>query len=81
MAAICQLKFKKNRRALFQSVKRCDVGFDVYEGHQTSMKFYRQLEEGEIKTLIENPYNNGNPIYLLFHSTHLFKNFYNNFQH
>ena len=33
-----------------------------------------------MKTFIENPYNNGKPIFLLFDSTHLFKNFYNNFR-
>ena len=85
MHPIVSLNSEKLKELYFKVLKGVsEVGFDVcatlVDGHQTNMKFYRQLGVGEMKTFIENPYNNGMPIFLLFDSTHLFKNFYNNFR-
>ena len=60
-----------------------EVGFEVcatlVDGHRTNMKFYREISGGEMKISVSNPYNNDEPNFLLFDTTHLFKNFYTNF--
>jgi len=62
-----------------------DVGFFVVaiscDNHVVNRHFFKKrLCGGEIKTKITNPFDSTKPIYLLFDSTHNFKNIYNNFQ-
>ncbi len=44
----------------------------IVDGHKTNTKFYSELGEGgELKISIKNPYNNDEPIFLLYDSVHI----------
>jgi len=55
------------------------LGYDVVatllDGHSANVKFYnKELNEGEIKPYITHPLDEKKNIFLLFDSTHVFKN-------
>ena len=65
-------------------VGNTELGFDITvamnDGHSSNMKFFKKkVSDGFLKTWVPNPLSPGKRISLLFDTTHLFKNVYNNF--
>ncbi len=60
------------------------IGFHIIvvgsDGHKTNVKFFTQLSGGDLRIRIPNPLDNSLPVFLLFDSVHLMKNFFNNFK-
>ena len=61
------------------------VGFNVVavcaDNHPVNCSFFKQkLCNGELKPYVNHPVDNTRPLFILFDSTHNFKNLYNNFQ-
>ena len=71
-----------------------NIGFDVQvtmnDGHASNVKFFEKLIGKSLNVALTesrscgiytlNPYDNSKKIFLAFDPTHIFKNFYNNFQ-
>lgn len=52
----------------------------ILDGHPTNAKFYLHLCGGIFKTNIPHPLRPKDPLFLLFDTVHLMKNFLNNFR-
>ena len=69
-------------RNVFQALH--NIGFRTIvvglDGHKTNVKFFTQLSGGDLRIRIQNPFDNSLPVFLLFDSVHLMKNFFNNFK-
>ena len=61
----------------------CPIGFDIVativDGYSANRKFYElELCNGNLTPWIEHPFKEGDQMFLLFDSVHVFKNVYNN---
>lgn len=75
-------QIKKHFLAVLKSVS--EIGFRVVsttlDGHSSNCRFYKEeLGNGEMQVSFQNPFSDGQPVFLLFDTTHLFKNFFTNF--
>ena len=52
----------------------------LVDGHKTNVKFFSIIGHGELRVRIQHPFLDPEPLFLMFDTVHLLKNFYSNFE-
>lgn len=60
------------------------IGFQILpiltDGHRTNCRFFKELGGGILRIPVQSPFAENLPLFPIFDSVHLMKNFYNNFE-